>query len=356
MVYKRVLKMSDDSELYRTLQKAILNLRDVKPEYPIRFLADYFSFECEDDPFAAAINLFDSLTIFHPVTEERIAKCYDILSSCGEFQGTLVGAHYHKFIRQLVMRLHVSSELRKTIIDYLYRGSSPVISYHTLRRAILTVLLYTHYFEEMFYVFDNLVVSSDIAPTYSWNDLLIHARICLRSIHNGLKEYPYTLGIRTFCDPGYNVSRSSSKNFVCEKLWDRSNFMMAAKETFFDEIDDLSLSRFRLFDPINYGYENEHCEDEYDDDHETDEEDEDDYENNEDVGEHESNKKDYENNEEGVGDHETNKEDYENNVQGVSDHGSNEEDYKNNEEDVGDHESNKEDEHEMTLLQTQQRL
>lgn len=178
--------MSDDSEIYRTLQKAILNLHDVKPEYPMRFLVDYFSFECEDDPFAAAINLFDSLTIFHPVTEERIAKCYDILSSSGEFRGTLVSAHYNKFIRQLVMRLQVPLELRKPIIDYLYRGSSPVISCHILRHAILTVLLYSHYFEEMFYVFDNLVVSSDIAPTYSWEDLLIHASICLRSIHDAL--------------------------------------------------------------------------------------------------------------------------------------------------------------------------
>lgn len=74
--------------------------------------------------------------------------------------------------------------------------------------------------------------------------------------------------------------------------------MLAAKETFFHEIDDLNLSRFRLFGLINYGYEDEYDEeydgDEHDkDDHENNEEDEDDYENNEeDVDVHESNKED----------------------------------------------------------------
>ena len=263
IVYKGIsnFKMSDDKELDRTLQKAILNLHDVKPKDPIRFLADYFTCECEDDPLATATNLFDSLTIFHPIVEERIIKCYEILCSSDEFEGVLVGARYNNFLKQLIKCLHVPSEFRKPVLDYLERDISSVTSCHMLRRAILIVLLYIQYFEEIHDIFDKLTISPDTAPTYRCEDVLIHASACLKTIHDNPKEYPYNLGISTFCDSDDKICQSSSKDSVHDEFWSKKDFMTAAKETFFREIDDLNLSGYRLFDHINYRHEDEHNED-----------------------------------------------------------------------------------------------
>ncbi|KFM79853.1 Tubulin polyglutamylase complex subunit 1, partial [Stegodyphus mimosarum] len=227
----------EEENVDSVLQHALSALLEIKPNDPIRFLAEHFQMECETNLVAKAVHLLQDMTVYHPAVEDRLMRAYNTISGYSSDDG-LTGDIYSDLLTKLIGDLPVHQ--KDTFVQHMKCQSPEFVPYDIFRAGVLASILLNQFIREVKTLFAKLCIENqDSAPTYLCKKALRKISKCLtenlkKSFNDS--EAPNSLGIAEFSSP---IRTCLPKNLPTVEYVKMNTFLSEAVEIFLRDIPKL---------------------------------------------------------------------------------------------------------------------